>query len=821
MPTNPQKHEIWLNVLKEQECSHSQFICQHHFNEQDLIQTSSKLKLKRDAVPGIFSCNNSSVENFDIEEINVGGDDRMKDDEREKFMAEIDYWKDQNELLLIKMETLMNENKELKNEIIRMESGIQKKTPSLPESTEKLNVLHCLRYGITPRQSFPEAVRKFCLSMQFHSPGGYKCLRDFFNNTLPHPSTIRAWYANSDLNIENGLSPYCLNVLKKKVDEKTAQGKKLVVALLFDEVCIKKHVQYTNCGIVGYENYFGTDPSTAKPASSVIVYMVSAVNDNFQLPIAHFFITTLNAEQKVEGLLKVARAIIETGAILCSVTFDGLVSNPSMCNKLGANLNVYADDFKPYMDIDGHQIFVIFDPSHMIKLVRNALAAKKVLFDANSNPIQWEFIRNLVKLKIENNLIIHKLTLNHINWKSNIMKVEIAVQTLSGSVTNSLNYLEGTGHRSFRNAKFTANYTDIFNDLFDAFNSKANKYKENPLKRPLSAENRDIIFELFHRAIAYISDLKFRESPGERPTNLCLSRSKTGFQGYIVSMRSTMAMYEKFVVEEKLLDSFPTMAISQDYLEIFFGRVRALNGECDNPTSQMFQSAYRKLLANTTVLYSKLGNCKIRDSLSICNPYSNILTISSRKPASLIAFNKYSETTPEEIEEVEMKVKNIEMLERKRNLTDDMQDISTSYCASMIEKKVRESEEFDCELCRTVFTENDKLPAASVWSKPETPCRSTYDICKQADHFLKLQLFKDNFRANVMCDAIMSNLNIERLYSESDFIIHPDHKLFLIKYIIQEHIRMKGVYFAKKISSELIAERVRRKFRKLIHFRNE
>lgn len=46
------------------------------------------------------------------------------------------------------------------------------------------------------------------------------------------------------------------------------------------------------------------------------------------------------------------------------------------------------------------------------------------------------------------------------------------------------------------------------------------------------------------------------------------------------------------------------------------------------------------------------------------------------------------------------------------NLTDDMQSISTSYCASLIEKKVLESDELSCDFCCKVFEENDKLHAA-------------------------------------------------------------------------------------------------------------
>lgn len=157
------------------------------------------------------------------------------------------------------------------------------------------------------------------------------------------------------------------------------------------------------------------------------------------------------------------------------------------------------------------------------------------------------------------------------------MNVELAAQTLSKSVTDNLNFLVKNENPSFRNAQWTANFTNMFNDIFDAFNSKAYKYKDNPLKRPLSSENYEAIFELFDRATEYILGLQIREEKYEKPKNVCLTRVKTGFKGYIVRMKSTMAMYKKFVTEDKVLDSLPTMTFSQDYLEIFFGRIRALN----------------------------------------------------------------------------------------------------------------------------------------------------------------------------------------------------------------------------------------------------
>lgn len=70
-----------------------------------------------------------------------------------------------------------------------------------------------------------------------------------------------------------------------KIEEKAAQGQKLVVGHLFDEMSIRKHIRYTDCGLIGYENYIDIEPTEAEPASNAIVYMVSAINDNFQLPL--------------------------------------------------------------------------------------------------------------------------------------------------------------------------------------------------------------------------------------------------------------------------------------------------------------------------------------------------------------------------------------------------------------------------------------------------------------------------------------------------------------------------------------------------------
>ena len=44
-------------------------------------------------------------------------------------------------------------------------------------------------------------------------------------------------------------------------------------------------------------------------------------------------------------------------------------------------------------------MYVLLDPCHMLKLVRNTLGDKKSLVDDSDNLVQWDYIENLHKLQ--------------------------------------------------------------------------------------------------------------------------------------------------------------------------------------------------------------------------------------------------------------------------------------------------------------------------------------------------------------------------------------------------------------------------------------
>lgn len=192
------------------------------------------------------------------------------------------------------------------------------------------------------------------------------------------------------------------------------------------------------------------------------------------------------------------------------------------------------------------------------------------------------------------------MTLAHIAWRSDPMKVRLAIGTLSASSANAIEYLMNEGYTEFAGAEHTVEFTRNIDDMFNVLNSTiSSASKENILKIPMSAENTNVIRQLFDRCTEYIKGLQIKNENG-RKRPLCTSINKTGFQGTIVNMCSVLSIYTDLADERKLICHLPVQNLSQDHLERAFGKLRSLNGSNNNPTCQQFNSGMRKLLANAT-----------------------------------------------------------------------------------------------------------------------------------------------------------------------------------------------------------------------------
>lgn len=88
------------------------------------------------------------------------------------------------------------------------------------------------------RAKYPPAIRSFAMTLHFYSPKAYRYVRQKFSNALPEPSTLRSRY--STINCEPGFTSESFDALKKKVLEEKRIRKQVIVALMLDEMGIKK-----------------------------------------------------------------------------------------------------------------------------------------------------------------------------------------------------------------------------------------------------------------------------------------------------------------------------------------------------------------------------------------------------------------------------------------------------------------------------------------------------------------------------------------------------------------------------------------------------
>lgn len=152
-------------------------------------------------------------------------------------------------------------------------------------------------------------------------------------------------------------------------------------------------------------------------------------------------------------------------------------------------------------------------------------------------------------------------------------------------------------------------------------------------------------------------------------------------------------------------------------------------------------------------------------------------------------------------------------------------DITISYLAGSIEKKIMSSTRTNCVECQIVmqniFKENFKFNDLHVKTKNSpTPCESTVEICRIANEYLRVHACKIDFQYNRLLNDIIDNIEIE-LYEETDFSHDLQHKSDLIRFVIEEFIRYRATYIAQKITLHEKQKLLRRKNRKLVHFAGE
>lgn len=292
---------------------------------------------------------------------------------------------------------------------------------------------------------------------------------------MPSVRTLQLWYSTIDGS--PGISLSALDTIREKVKQYEQENKhKLHLTLISDEMSIRRQVSFSSHDktFIGFStennppehcNNQGEE-SAPKVAKDALVFM--AVGPDFKISIAYHLLNGLNATGRAELTLKAIESLESTGAVLMSLTADGLNANLTVAKLLGANFV----EHKPYFysgTYPEQKIYIIFDPCHMLKLIRKHFS-KESLYH-NGRLIDWNLLRILVEKQSKENFnLCNKLTKHHIEWRYKPMNVKLAAQTISNCVADVLEVLCKDGYDQFKESAATAQFMRFFKNAFGILN---------------------------------------------------------------------------------------------------------------------------------------------------------------------------------------------------------------------------------------------------------------------------------------------------------------------------------------------------------------
>lgn len=665
---------------------------------------------------------------------------------------------------------------------------------------------------ITSNKKYPEELRTFALTLHFYSVSAYSYVRKMFSNCLPHPKTLTKWYSSIDGS--PGYTQEAIRALEIKVQAMKKENKSLICSLIMDEMSIRRHIQWNGKRQVGYIDYgFPLEGDSLPEAKEALVFLITGVNCRWKIPIAYFLVSGLSAQQKAYLVKGCLTMLAKINVIITSLTFDGTATNRTMANILGAEIDDVRH-LKTYFPhpVSNQPIFIILDPCHMIKLIRNLLGDYGILFNGNGESIKWNYFTELVKLQESHDL--HpaiKIRRRHLNYHKEKMKVKLAVQTFSDSVADALVYCnEDLKLTKFEGANATAKFCRYINNIFDILNSR-NCLSKNVYKKPIYADCVEFVESYFQEATEYLISIKDHNN-----TNIVDGVRKTGFLGLLVTMKSIVGIVKYHVIEKRNLEYILTYKLSQDHLEMFFSNIRSKGGFNNNPTAIQFESAYKRLLIHVELTSSEAANCLAQDGTSILN------VVSSNKNCS----NQLDLFCDEEMDsELDDNDKNHYEIQVYSRFDIDVID----YIAGFVVKKCLKR--INCHICCNALTEKDEC-SSLIRRKNKggltIPSKSTSFVCKMAEKTFRG--FPHSFsKNNVNFIQRLITLGTARIITYPIFEEINYHFMEqdpMTNHLIQLVYNILKIYFTIRLhhrnaSENEVDNRVRPLFTKLIHFRGQ
>ena len=169
------------------------------------------------------------------------------------------------------------------------------------------------------------------------------------------------------------------NALKLKVASMPLHARQC--ALTFDEMSLKSALVYNYQldTIEGFDN-FG-DIGRNNMATHALAFMVRGLSSKWKQPVGYFLSSGPVTGKMLQSL---------TRACIGKLTKIGLSVNVLIYDQ-GSNNRQFLDTFdKTHIAVDHHDIYVIYDPPHFLKNVRNNFV--KHGFIVNKQSVEWQYV---------------------------------------------------------------------------------------------------------------------------------------------------------------------------------------------------------------------------------------------------------------------------------------------------------------------------------------------------------------------------------------------------------------------------------------------
>ncbi|CAI6353718.1 unnamed protein product [Macrosiphum euphorbiae] len=437
---------------------------------------------------------------------------------------------------------------------------------------------------------YSNEIKQLALSIYFLGPRVYNLLHNPLS--LPTSRTLRR--VTSKYEIDPGLNDFLFNFVSFKISSFKPEA--LDCVLCADEMALKTNLFYN----VSKDKIIGFHESNSRrkyePAKYALVLMLRGINENWKQPIAYFHVSSSCTGTDLKDIIMSTICRLQN----IKLNIKAFITDQGT-NFVSFSKSFYVSPNKPYFEVDGKQIFYIFDPPHLLKSTRNMFFKHNFLI--NDSIVTKAHIDSFYNYDSENNLrLAPKLKHAHIHpGPFEKMRVYLAAQIFSNSVASGMSTTLTSGILP-PSAQYTIDFISDMDKLFDIFNSyKAPNLKEfnKPFKNTESQINHlNKMAEVF-RNMKVVNKLN-----GSNITN-----RMNFINGWLITISSLKMLWYSLNPTKNPNYVLYTRCLNQDCLENLFCYFRQQHGNNLNPTPIEFSRSFKKIFCANYFKHSPGANC--------------------------------------------------------------------------------------------------------------------------------------------------------------------------------------------------------------------